>query len=313
MRRTDVQRPLSLIAAFLFLACRSASQLMPERAREASEAARRAIEQEAMLDASTLPVRTVGVAPLQVSAADTLIAPLSYGLADLLITDLARSNQLRVVDRIRMDALLRELKLVESGRVDTSTAPRVGKLVGARQLVLGSLLQQPDGQLSIDARIADVSTTEVQLAVSARAPLADILAAEKALAFRLFDRLGVTLTPAERAAVEQRPTRSIAALLAYSRGVRHEVYGRYGQARTEYRAAVRLDPTFSAARSHLEAVGGSATESAQGPAGASIRRAAFAVADGLNPPLLSQIGGAADPAFSGAQTVTLIITITSPP
>ncbi|HZI44674.1 MAG TPA: CsgG/HfaB family protein, partial [Ilumatobacter sp.] len=79
------------------------------------------------------------MAPFSVDGVDTALAPLAYALADLLMTDLARSAQLRIVDRLRLDALLREVRLVEAGRVDTATAPRVGRLVGARRLVIGAL------------------------------------------------------------------------------------------------------------------------------------------------------------------------------
>jgi hypothetical protein len=91
----------------------------------------------------------------------------------------------------------------------------------------------------------------VELAASADARLADVLDAEKALVFQLFDRLGVTLTPAERAAVEQRPTSNLAALLAYGRAVRHEVQGRYAPAAAEYARAARLDPGFAMAQTRL--------------------------------------------------------------
>ncbi len=312
MRQRAVQWLPGLAAGLFLLACTTASRQVPRGALEASEAARRAIAQEGTLDAAALPMLSVGVVPMDVGAGDTLLAPLSYGLADLLITDLARSGQLRVVDRMRMAAILRELDLAASGRVDTTQAPRVGRLMGARQLVIGSLLQAPENQLSIDTRIADVATTEVTQAVSARAPLVDILDAEKALVLRIFAQLGVTLTPAERAAVDQRPTRNLAALLAYSRGVRHEVYGRYGQARTEYATAVRFDPGFSTARGRLDDLGGSAAGSASVPT-TSIRRAAMAATDAVNPALIARVGGAADPAFSGGQIVTLVITITTPP
>jgi hypothetical protein len=72
------------------------------------------------------PKRSVASRRSPLSATDTLIAPLAYGLADLLITALQRSGQLQIVDRLRLDALLRETQLVEAGRVDRTTAPRVG-------------------------------------------------------------------------------------------------------------------------------------------------------------------------------------------
>ena len=62
------------------------------------------------------------------------------------------------------------------------------------------------------------------------------------IALDLFRELGVTLTVAERNAIEQRPTRSLAAFLAYSRGLVAEDEGRYDDASRFYRDAVRLDP-----------------------------------------------------------------------
>jgi hypothetical protein len=71
---------------------------------------------------------------------------------------------------------------------------------------------------------------------------------EKALVLQLFDSLGVRLTTEERNAIEQRPTRSLQAFLAYSRGLRLEDQGRYDEASRNFNEAVRLDPGFGAAR-----------------------------------------------------------------
>ncbi|MGH7719153.1 MAG: CsgG/HfaB family protein, partial [Gemmatimonadaceae bacterium] len=158
--------------------------------REAEAAARVALANERALDPAQFPERTVAVAPLRVDAADSSIAPLGYGVADLLMTDLARSSRLRVVERLHVDALLRELKLGETQHVDSATAPRVGRLLGARRMVDGSLTALPGGEVRIDARVADVPTAAVSGALSERTQLERILDAEKALAFRLLDELG---------------------------------------------------------------------------------------------------------------------------
>ena len=89
-------------------------------------------------------------------------------------------------------------------------------------------------------RVADAAQgTLVGQPVTERTSLDDILDSEKALALSLFTELGVTLTPAERAAVEQRPTRYLAAFLAYSKGVRAEAYG-------DYRTAAKEGPSGGA-------------------------------------------------------------------
>jgi TolB-like protein len=314
-----------LIIALGIAACRPAptGRPAPDRSSEAEIAARQAVATEVAIRADTFPLGSVGVSPFAVGAVDTLIAPLSYGLADLLVTDLAHSAQLRVVDRLRLDALLREISMVEAGRVDPATAPRVGRLVGARRLVVGALAQQGN-RVEIQARVADVVTGDVRSAVTASASLNEILDAEKELAMRLFRELGVNLTPAEQRAVEARPTRNLAALLAYSRGVRYEVEGRYDAAASEYRGALRLDPTFTLAGARLTDVQARhtppdtriATQAAQ--RGAQIARATGVAIERVNGIFISPIGGSqqtgvlTDPSFT-RQTAIILVTITTPP
>jgi TolB-like protein len=299
--------------ACLLTACGKPQSAAVTPARQAAEeAARAALAHERSLDASTLAPHSLGIPPFEVSATDTNLAVLGYGLADLLTTDLARSGRLQVVDRLRLDAVLREINLVESGRVDIATAPRVGRLVQARRLVLGSLTETPGGGLAIDAQVADVASGEVRHAVSASARLADILRAEKELAFRLFDQLEVTLSPAERGLVEQLPTKNVAALLAYSRGVRYEAEGRYGEARESYQRAVRLDPAFRAAQDRLDGVEAELGVAAPMVAGA--EGLTDKVIAGINGPYLSPVGSQhiAPPGVGGGDlalpaTVTIIV------
>jgi TolB-like protein len=279
------------VAIWLTSACAPPpGNVEPDR-RAQEEAARKAIANERAIDAASLPEHSLGITPFEVNARDTALSALGYGLADLLTTDLARSRRLEVVDRLRLDAVLREINLVEAGRVDTSTAPRVGKLVQARRLVLGSLNQRPGGDLAVTADIADVASGELRPGVTSATSLDDILQAEKELAFRLFNQLGVTLTPAERSAVEQLPTKNVAAFLAFSRGVRFDAEGRYPEARAEFRQAVQLDPGFHAAQEHLESVQvATAPPGSEQQAGSSAARVAERVTDGINGVFVSPLG-----------------------
>ena len=158
---------------------------------------RGAVASEAKQGVVGAQTRTIGVLPFVVASSDSAIAPLSYGLADLLMTDLSRSAELKVVDRLRLESVVREVRLASTGLVDSSSAPRAGHLMGAGQLVLGHLTSERGAGLLIDARVADVSSGRVRPGVSARAPLASILDAEKALTLELFNDLGIVLTPAE--------------------------------------------------------------------------------------------------------------------
>lgn len=190
---------------------------------------------------------TIGIAPFVIDPKDTLLAPLSFGFPDLLTTDLSRSRQLALVERARLATILRELDLVRTPGVSQAGAPQIGRLVQARRIITGSLKRTNSNTVLFEAQINDVETGRVLQAVQATAPLNDLLVAEKEVALRIFASLGVVLTPAERALVDQMPTRNLAALLAYSQGVRDEVNGQYALAMRSFRAATKLDPGFSRA------------------------------------------------------------------
>ena len=260
---------------------------------------------------------------MAITASDTTLSALGYGLSDLLADDLARSSKLTVVERLQLDAVLRELRLANGGAVDTGTAPRVGRIIGARRLVIGGVRQLPGGDVQITAQVADVVTHRVTNAISARAPLSRIFEAETALAFQIFNALGITLTPAERASIEQAPTRNVAALLAYSRGVREESYGRYGAAAQQYRAALAADPNFTVAGLRMSNLGGGVTAIAptttrkSTKTTASGNRAAQMAASNVNSSLADLMdGGAAAAVASGIATTgspvqqRLFVTIT---
>jgi TolB-like protein len=315
--------PYILVLCLCLAACggKQPGAVSPER-HKAEQAARKAVAEERSLDATRLEPRSLGIVPFEVDPPDTALVALGYGLADLLITDLARSKRLQVVDRVQLNAVLREIGLVEAGHVDSSSAPRVGKLIQARRLVLGNLGWTPKRDLGLNVQIADVQTGDVRAAVAASTTIDDILRAEKQLALELLEKLGVPLTPKEQAAVEQMPTRNVDAFLAYSRGVRFEAEGRYTAAAGEYQQAAGLDPGFKAAQAHLEAVQSAALTPAptqQANAGSSQAvRAADVVADRVNSSPISPLGSQliASPGEQGgtdlSSPTTIIITVTVP-
>jgi TolB-like protein len=266
----------------------------------ADSAIKNAVAVESALDPATFPPTSVGVLPLRVVSGDSTLTPLGFGLADLLTGDLARSRAVQVVDRLRIQSLLRELLITGSGVADTATGPRLGRILGARFLVAGQLAVNQRDEVRLDAVLAVTESGAVQPVVSGDASLDEILDVEKALAFRVFDALGVVLTPAERAAVEQRPTRHLGALLAYGRGVQAESELRFGDAWVQYREAVRLDPSFQAARARTADL--EATLSDPLAVG-------NASVDAINRPYLPFLGDIADPAFPSGERATLVIPV----
>ena len=234
--------------------------------RELVASAQAAVAREAELAAVPGAPTTVAVLPFVVMGADSSLAPLGRGLAELVVIDLARAPRLTVLERARVQALVDEIALGDSGVTDPATAARAGRILRAGRLVAGAITQLDGGTLRADAAVVDVPTTQAIGSASANDPLAELFAMEKRLVLSLFDALGVTLTPEQRDLVMQRPTRSIAAFVAFSDGLLAEDRGDLGAARDHFERAMREDPGFSLAVEHqaatARAIGGEALTTA---------------------------------------------------
>ncbi len=307
LRTTRCNRHLFTALALLLVATTAcASNPASRRARAISDAdksAKSALARENELDAGKIPARTLAVLPFSVADRDTLLRPLGFGLADLLMGDLSRSPEVRLVERIQTNAMLKELNMVDEGVTDPRTAPRVGKLIGARRLLFGSASLVGGNTVRLDARLVDVIAGTVADVVSATAPLDRVIEAEKALALLLFERLGITLTPAQRAAVEQRQTTQLGALVAYGRGVEAEARGDAAGATAAFEEASRLDAAFSMART--QASGTTATTQRA----SSVARVTELATQAVNATAPVRVAEAADAPLASGSTIGIIFTI----
>lgn len=303
--RRAAARCWPLLLAWAAAAC--ASNPVARRATlisDADKAAKAALAREASLDPSKIPPRTFAIVPFTVAATDTLLQPLSYGLADLLLNDLAMSPMLRLVERVQTEAILRELDLVDQGIADPRQAPRVGRLVGARQILIGDAARGNAGAVRLSARVVDVIGGTVQDLVHAEAPLDRVIDAEKALALLLFERLGIQLTPAQRQRIEQRQTTQLAALVAYGRGVQAEARGDAAGATAAFEDASRLDAAFSAARTQAAAAPAASAQRAS-----SVARVLDLATQAVNTPVMTRPPEAVDAPLAASSILQILITV----
>jgi TolB-like protein len=209
--------------------------------------ARQALAAESTITGTPPDENTIAVMPFTYTGTNEEIQPLTRGMAQLLITDLARSRQLRVLEREQMQAMLDEMRLGAEQRADPSTAVRSGRLLRAERVVQGSL-SDLDGRLRVDATVVQVASADVATPPSQTDELSRLFDLEKALVFGIFERLGIPLTDAERAAINQRPTQNMQAFLAFSRGLEAEDRGDFEGARASYLQASQIDPSFRQAQ-----------------------------------------------------------------
>lgn len=188
----------------------------------------------------------VAVFPFIYRGNDPRFEVLGRGLGEMLTIDLASVEGLTVVERVRLQALLEELEFSQGDGFDPATAPRLGRLLQSGRIVGGSFDVRGE-RLQTDV-VLWAWKDEPLPALSEHADDLDALfRLEKEIAFSLIDELGITPSPAERARIEQIPTRDIQAFLAFSRGLREEDAGNFGAAADQFQQAARLDPGFGLA------------------------------------------------------------------
>lgn len=85
-----------------------------------------------------------------------------YGtkISDFLVASLAENPELVVVERAELNKMLDEQKLSLSGTVKPDEAVQVGRLTGAKILVLGSIVEL-DSTLVLSARITGTETSRI--------------------------------------------------------------------------------------------------------------------------------------------------------
>lgn len=231
---------------------------LPLVERQALQASvRAALAREAELASAPPQPRTVAVFPFLYAGENATLRPLSRALAEMLATDLSQTNRLTVLERMRVQLLLDEMKLAESGMLDPANTARSGRLLRAERIVQGSISGN-DEALQLQAAVVRVGSTEGGAAagnaqqLSERDALDRLFDIEKRLALAIYNAMGIQLTPTEWQLVSKRPTQNIQALLAYGLGLEAADAGRFTEAAEHFRQAVLLDPSFTLAQARAE-------------------------------------------------------------
>src|SRR5256885_7980550 len=186
--------------------------------------------------------------PFRCPGAGPPLRPLERGLAAIVVPDLSRVRRLRLVERERLQVLLDEMQLAASGRVDPASGARSGRLIGAGQVVQGQFAEVPNANFRMDAAVVRASDAQVAATGSGADQLRALFDIEKQVVLQLLDRMGITLTPAEQAAISERPTRDIQAFLLFSRGLEAQDRGDFHGASEPIQPAAQRDPSITAAQ-----------------------------------------------------------------
>lgn len=198
---------------------------------------------------------------------DSSLDALKVGLAQMLISDLVGTEGVTVVERTALQAILDELKLGHSGIADPATAARLGQVLGARWLVMGTYFEL-GGTLFVQSRLVEVESGRIVKGFSLQDEPSDFLEVEQELArgyeTLLAELVGAAAPPAAPApspvtrsaeAVVVAPDReALQAAIAYSEGLIHLDGSDVTRAREAFERAVTQDPRLEDARTQLAAL-----------------------------------------------------------
>jgi len=208
--------------------------------------ARQAMSQEQARE--TVAARnTLAVLAFRNKTGQTTFDPLQKGFAFMLMTDLHQVEGIQVVERVKLQALLEELKMGASGIVEADTAPRVGKLLGASHLVGGDIAGTKPPEIDIVSDLLQVKDQSSLGQPSANGQPDKIFDMEKKVLFEIVELLKVKLTRAQKEKLKKPLTTNYRALLYLSMGLDASDRGNYGSADLYYRRALEQDPQLTPA------------------------------------------------------------------
>lgn len=104
--------------------------------------------------------KIIAVVEFSNDTGDSKYDNLKRGLSESLITKLARYKDLKVVERTKLDLALKEIGFSQSVHVDTDSAVKIGKMIGANAIVTGNIVKA-GSKFEINIRMFDVETSKI--------------------------------------------------------------------------------------------------------------------------------------------------------
>ena len=167
----------------------------------------------------------------------------------MITTDLAQVKSLHVLERVRVQYLLAEMQLGQTGIVEEKTAPRAGRLLGAENLIVGSL--EP-GSLAARASVASTTTEDVIGTFYVAAEPEEFFILQKEIVYNILQVLPVTFTPEEEKHFSRYHTKNLQAVLYLGHGLDVLDAGQWKEAKMLFMKAIEEDPEFELARYYGE-------------------------------------------------------------
>ncbi len=176
---------------------------------------------------------------------------ISKGLAEFFESDFKKISELKIVERDKVDFLLGELSLSESGKIEKATAVKVGKMLGAQIMVFGSIMQLDGKNAKMLVKAVKVETSEI-IAIVEQEGKPDYFKMQKALVKDLAIKLDLKLNEETVNLLDKAATESYDAATLYSKGLYFMDKYDYKQAYEHFKKAYEMDNSFAEAKRKMD-------------------------------------------------------------
>lgn len=171
--------------------------------------------------------------------------PLGKGISSMMISDLSVVPEIQLVEREHMQDIVKEIDLQHTKYFDSTTAVKVGKMLGAEYIVTGAFASlQPN--MRIDTRVVRVETGAIVKTAQVTGDQDKFFDLEQALADKLIDGLGVALSPEdhEKLLAQERANRvdALSTMAGFSRSLALYDRGEYVDAAQQMAPVLKAAP-----------------------------------------------------------------------
>ncbi|MDQ7836165.1 MAG: tetratricopeptide repeat protein [Humidesulfovibrio sp.] len=210
--------------------------------------AKQALAQEAKLATAAVKADSYAVLNFGLPGPDENLRALQKALTAMTISDLAQVKTITVVERARLQALLDEMNLGQTGAVNAAGAPKVGRLLGADNLVVGNLLA-PSGQLGVASSTASCTRGQVVGSFSASVSKDKFFELQKQVVAGILKVNNIKVeADTENALLRQYHTKSLQAATYYGQGLDAMDRGDWQVSKDFFVLAAKEDPNFGLAK-----------------------------------------------------------------
>ncbi len=195
--------------------------------------------------ANGAPRKTVAVLYFDNHTGRSDYDPIGKGIATMMITDLSSVPEIQMVERDRLQDLVKEMDNQGTKYFDSTTAVKVGKIAGAQYVVVGALAAlQPN--IRIDTRVVNVETGAIVKTAQVTGQEDQFFELQQKLSQKLIDGLALALSPEEQQALkekqEQNRINELSTILNFSQALWYQDRGDYVNAVLKMEPVVRAAP-----------------------------------------------------------------------